>query len=134
VSGFEDQAVCRAPAEEVFKLLYDPGRFPEWWAGMDRVERGGGGGVSRYMSEWPDFAYPMQIHTWSDGGGVAISCLLSDILHEWRIEPHPEGCAVRVRVELPERELERIDAQREEIGASLLRLVAAAERGAAAGR
>lgn len=36
--GFEESAVCRAPGEEVRKLLYDPARFPEWWVGVARVE------------------------------------------------------------------------------------------------
>ena len=61
-------------------------------------------------------------------GTVRISCLLSDIVHEWTLVPHPDGCEVRVRVELPEREAERVDAQRREVGGSLTGLVALAER------
>ena len=26
-----------APVEEVWKLLHDPARFPEWWAGVETV-------------------------------------------------------------------------------------------------
>jgi uncharacterized protein YndB with AHSA1/START domain len=129
--GFEERAVCRAPAVEVFKLLHDPGRFPDWWTGMDRVEGDAGDGqVTRYMSEWPDFAYPTRVAR-SDDGAVTISCLVSDIVHEWRLEPHERGCAVRVRVELPEDEAHRLDAQRAEVGGSLARLVALAEAEAA---
>src|SRR5262249_49127770 len=36
--GFEERAECRAPPEEVWKLLYDPARFADWWAGWERVE------------------------------------------------------------------------------------------------
>ena len=50
------------------------------------------------------------------------------MVQEWRLEPHADGCAVSVRVELPERDADRIDAQRAETGASLARLVALAER------
>ena len=63
-------------------------------------------------------------------GVVRISCLLSDIVHEWTLAPHPEGCTVAVRVELPEAEAGRIDAQRAEVGGSLAGLVALAERSA----
>jgi polyketide cyclase/dehydrase/lipid transport protein len=128
--GFEETAVCRAPAEEVFKLLHDPSRFPDWWAGMDRVEADPEGGVTRYMSEWPDFPYPTRVSSRREDGAVSVSCLLSDIVHEWRLEPHPAGCAVRVRVELPEDEAHRLDAQRAEVVPSLHRLVALAEEGA----
>ena len=130
--GFELDAVCRAPAVEVFKLLHDPSRFPDWWEGMERAEGAAGPGeLRRYMSAWPDFAYPTRLTTGRAAGCVTISCLLSDIVHEWRIEPHPEGCALRVRVELPPAEAAREDAQRAEVGGSLRNLVALAEAGAA---
>jgi uncharacterized protein YndB with AHSA1/START domain len=35
---FAVSASCRSPAEEVWKLLYDPYRFAEWWSGTARVE------------------------------------------------------------------------------------------------
>ena len=28
--GFELTTDCRAPVEEVWKLLFDPDRFPDW--------------------------------------------------------------------------------------------------------
>ena len=55
LTGFELAATCRAPAVEVFKLLHDSSRFPDWWAGMERVESDGER-IARYTSEWPDFA------------------------------------------------------------------------------
>jgi uncharacterized protein YndB with AHSA1/START domain len=140
VTGFTLDAVCRAPAIEVFKILHDPSRIPEWWADVERVETGPDGTVTRYTREWPDFAYPTAVvqplPTGREDGQVAagtvrISCLLSDIVHEWTLSPHPDGCEVRVRVELPEREAGRIDAQRTEVGGSLAGLVALAERSAA---
>ena len=30
--GFTLSARCQAPVEEVWKLLFDPARFPDWWA------------------------------------------------------------------------------------------------------
>ena len=143
MTGFALEAVCRAPAIEVFKILHDPSRIPEWWAGVERVEAGPDGTVTRYTREWPDFAYPTAVTEpgpgpigraggqFAEGGVVRISCLLSDIVHEWTLAPHPEGCEIRVRVELPEEEAARIDDQRREVGGSLAGLVALAERGPA---
>jgi hypothetical protein len=130
VSGFALDAVCRAPAIEVFKILHDPSRMPEWWSGVARVEAGPDGTVTRYTREWPDFAYPTAVARPGPDGTVRISCLLSDIVHEWTLAPHPDGCAVRVRVELPEREAHRIEDQRQEVSGSLEGLVALAERSA----
>jgi uncharacterized protein YndB with AHSA1/START domain len=124
--SFEERAECRAPAEEVWKLLHDPARFPEWWAGMDRIEQENGGNVTRYMEAWPDFAYPTRV-TRRDNGRIVVSCLLSDIVHEWVLEPAPGGCAVRVRVEIPDKEAARLRDQETEIRSSLARLVARAE-------
>ena len=36
--SFHDTATSPAPPEEVWKLLYDPSRFPDWWAGIGTVE------------------------------------------------------------------------------------------------
>jgi uncharacterized protein YndB with AHSA1/START domain len=124
--SFEERSSCRAPAEEVWKLLYDPARFPEWWAGMERIEDSKGGDITRYMAAWPDFAYPTRVSRGEDGR-IVVSCLLSDIVHEWTLEPAPAGCAVRVRVEIPEKEADRLEAQETEIRTSLARLVARAE-------
>jgi len=125
----DEEARCRAPAEEVWKLLYDPARFPEWWAGLDRVETTGDG-VTRYMEAWPDFAYPTQVSAREEQGRVTISCLLSDIRHQWTLSPAPDGCIVQVRVEVPDAEAERLEHLRRELEASLPRLVRAAERAA----
>ena len=40
---FDDSATADAPVEEVWKLLYDPARMVEWWAGIERVEPSGDG-------------------------------------------------------------------------------------------
>ncbi len=122
---FEDHAVCRAAASEVWKLLFDPARFPEWWAGTERVETADGT-VSRFMSAWPDFAYPTRLEAGQDGR-VVISCLLSDIVHEWALEPHPDGCVIAVRIDVPDDESARLPAVAEEAQASLAKLAALAE-------
>jgi uncharacterized protein YndB with AHSA1/START domain len=126
VPTLEDTALCRAAPEEVWKLLYDPARFPEWWASVDRVE-GEGAEITRYMREWPDFAYPTALR--HEDGRVIISCLLSDIVHEWVLEPSPEGCVVRTRLEVPEAEAGRVEALWQDARESLVRLVRLAEAG-----
>lgn len=127
---FEESITCRAPAVEVWKLLHDPSRFPEWWSGLARVTRDGEGGVTRYMKEWPDFAYPTRVR--ASGGRVVVSCLLSTIEHEWTLEPGDEAgsCVAHVRVRMPEEEAPRLQGLRDEMRASLPRLAAAAERSA----
>ncbi|HYB15527.1 MAG TPA: SRPBCC family protein [Streptosporangiaceae bacterium] len=37
--GFELSTDCRAPVEEVWKLLFDPDRFLDWWAGIEAVRK-----------------------------------------------------------------------------------------------
>src|SRR4051794_31461523 len=45
--SFDDHAVLDSPPEEVFKLLYDPARIPEWMPGVASVTdvRGADGGA-----------------------------------------------------------------------------------------
>lgn len=127
--AFAESAACRAPALAVWKLLYDPARFPDWWDGTGRVERGPGGEVTRFAEAWPDFPYPTQVRSeGAPGGRVVISCLVSGISQRWTLEPHPGGCAVTVTVELPAEEAGRLSAQRAEVRASLDRLVDLAQR------
>lgn len=95
--GFRERGHCRAPAVEVWKLLYDPGRYMEWWTGTDRVEVGPEG-VDRYVPERPGFAYPTAIATGGDGERVTISCVLTDIVYDWTLAPEPPGCAVALEV------------------------------------
>ncbi len=123
---FTDRAVCRARPRAVWKLLHDVTRFPDWWAGLDRVEETPDG-ATRYMRAWPDFAYPTRVVSAPGDNRVVVSCLLSDVVHEWTLEPHPDGCVVAVRLALPEDEAHRMPALATEVSASLRRLVDLAE-------
>jgi uncharacterized protein YndB with AHSA1/START domain len=38
VRRFHDTATAGAPVEEIWKLLVDPTRYPEWWAGIAAVD------------------------------------------------------------------------------------------------
>jgi uncharacterized protein YndB with AHSA1/START domain len=132
VPDFTLSAACAAPPEEVWKLLHDPARFPEWWAGLDRVERAPGAEEETfYRSAWPDFAYPTRVAARQEGRTIIVSCQVSHVDQEWVLEPDGAGCRVQVRVSYPEAEAARLEQFRQEAAGSLPRLVALAEASAA---
>lgn len=123
---FEDHARSAAPPENVWKLLYDPGRFPDWWAGVGSVEPGQAGEYTMYPEGYPDFPMPQQLRV--SGSGVTISCLISDLVFEWRLAPLDGGAAtsITVHVGIPEAQAHRLAAQQDVISRSLSRLAALA--------
>ena len=133
---FEDAARSDAPPEEVWKLLYDPARFPDWWAGVGSVEVGSvevgsvelgqAGEYTMYPQGYPDFPMAQQLH--ATESGVTISCLVSDLVFEWRLAALDGGAAtsITVHVEIPEAEANRLTGQQDVIRASLSRLAALA--------
>lgn len=125
----EEGVLCRAPAVQVWKLLHDPGRFVEWWAGVGRAEPMNGGAML-YPDAWPGLAVPTRVSAGAEDRRMVLNCLLTDDVYTWMLEPHPQGCRVVVRVELPEGEESRLGTRRAEVLASLPRLAAAAERAA----
>lgn len=119
---FHDSASSASAPEEVWKLLYDPARFPDWWAGVGTVEVGDGGEYTMYPDGYPDYPMAQLLDTWRDEQRVTVSCLVSDLRFEWRLEPEGEGTLISVDVEIPEAEAHRLESQREVIRASLQRL------------
>jgi uncharacterized protein YndB with AHSA1/START domain len=124
---FEDRARSDAPPEDVWKLLYDPARFPEWWTGVESVDPGQDGGYTMYPLGYPDFPMAQELHVTESG--VTISCLVSDLVFEWRLAALDGGAAtsITVHVEIPEAEAHRLAAQQGAISQSLSRLAALAE-------
>ena len=123
---FDDSATSDAPVEEVWKLLYDPARMVEWWEGVERVEPSGEGDITVYPDGYPDFPMPQELRAAADGRGLTISCLVSYLVFEWRLEPLDPGTRIRVHVEIPEEEAHRLEAQRAGVSASLRSLAALA--------
>jgi uncharacterized protein YndB with AHSA1/START domain len=118
--SFHDTADAAAAPEEVWKLLYDPARFPDWWAGIGTVAVGEQGEYTMYPDGYPDFPMAQLLDTQRDGRRVTVSCLVSDLRFEWRLEPlEGDGTRITVAVEIPDSEAERLDGQRETIRASL---------------
>jgi uncharacterized protein YndB with AHSA1/START domain len=123
---FDDSATSRAPVEEVWKLLYDPARMVEWWEGIERIEPSGEGEITVYPDGYPEFPMPQSLRTAGDGRGLTISCLVSYLVYEWRLEPLDPGTRIRVHVEIPEEEAHRLESQRAGVSASLRSLAALA--------
>ena len=120
---FDQSTVSSAAPEEVWKLLYDPARFPEWWAGVGSVTTAGGAGdYTMFPDGYPDFPMPQALETSQDSGSVKISCLVSDLCFDWRLRPSGTGTEISVHVEIPDSEAHRLDTQRDIIRRSLIRL------------
>lgn len=124
--SFHDSAITTAPPEEVWKLLYDPSRFPEWWAGIGTVEVGSGREYTMYPDGYPDFPMAQLLDTARSEDRVTVSCLVSELRFEWRLESTDAGTLITVDVEIPAAEAHRLEAQRDVITASMKRLAALA--------
>ena len=120
--SFHDSATSTAPPEEVWKLLYDPARFPDWWAGIGTVDVRDAGQYTMYLEGYPDFPMPQLLETRGSEQRVTVSCLVSDLRFEWRLQPEGEGTLITVDVDIPEAEADRLDTQREIISTSIRRL------------
>jgi uncharacterized protein YndB with AHSA1/START domain len=128
---FDDSTTTTAPVEEVWKLLYDPSRFPEWWEGVETVEtegQDGKGDITMYPDGYPDFPMPQELRTEGEGQRLTISCLISHLVFAWHLEPleADDGTRIAVHVEIPEQEAKRLDTQRAAMSASLRSLAALA--------
>jgi uncharacterized protein YndB with AHSA1/START domain len=121
---FDDVATTDAPVEEVWKLLYDPSRMPEWWPGVATVTDARADGFTLFPEGYPDFPMPHAMR--SDGRGVTISCLTSDLVFEWRLEAFERGTRIAVHVEIPEREAHRLEGQRDAVSQAVRSLAALA--------
>lgn len=127
--SFHDTATSQAPPEQVWKLLYDPSRFPDWWAGVGTVEVGGEGHYTMYPDGYPDFPMAQLLGTERDSQRVTVSCLVSDLRFEWRLEPAGPGTRITVEVEIPDGEAHRLESQRGVISESVRRLARLAAEG-----
>jgi uncharacterized protein YndB with AHSA1/START domain len=134
---FTDETTTTAPPEEVWKLLYDPTRFPEWWLGMDLIhdgdDQGGEADFTYYAKDWPDFPMPQRFRADSEDRRVTVTCMVSEIDFAWVLEPtEQDGTHIAVRARIPDVEAEREPAIRQMIAGSMRRLAALAEAAATA--
>lgn len=122
--AFDDTARSEAPPEEVWKVLYDPVRFTEWWEGMETTSVGDGEFTFQQVGV-PELQIPNRLETRREEQTVVVSCLLHDLVFHWRLEPLEGGRATQISVhlEIPDDKVERLaDRQREVIRASVRRL------------
>jgi uncharacterized protein YndB with AHSA1/START domain len=125
--GFTLSAGCLAPVEEVWKLLFDPARFPGWWVGIETVRKNAPGEFTQWPTGYPDFPMPQKLRVDHASERVTISCQVSDVEVVWQLAEAGTGTSINVNVSLPEREAHRLDGQRQVISESLRRLTALAE-------
>jgi uncharacterized protein YndB with AHSA1/START domain len=118
---------CRAPVEEVWKLLFDPARFPDWWVGMETVREDEPGRFTQWQNGYPDFPMPQKLRTDHASGRVTVSCQVSDIDFVWQLAEAGAGTSIHVNVSLPDREAHRLDGQQQVMKESLSRLATLAE-------
>ena len=99
-----------APVEDVWKLLFDPTRYPEWWVGVESMRIG-----------------PPRADR--ERGWVTVSCQASAIEFVWQLAEHGDGTRITVRVDLPPDLAELLEPERAAVTASLAALatVAAAD-------
>ena len=109
-----------------WKLIYDPSRFTDWWVGIETVEVTGDGEYTAYPDGYPDFPMAQLLDTQQVDQRVTVSCLVSDLRFEWRLEPTAEGTQISVDVEIPEAEAHRLETQSDVIRTSMRQLAALA--------
>ncbi len=117
-----------APLEEVWKLLHDPSRFPEWWDGVETVRPGQPSGSGTDYTMWPEGHpdFPMAQRMDVTPAGITVSCLVSDLVFRWQLAEAGTGTSIAVDVEIPEHEAHRLPDQARLTRASLDRLAALA--------
>lgn len=124
---FEITVTCRAPAEELWALLYDPARFTEWWTGTKCVEATADGGLGRVSTAFPDRVVPFVVREPAGGSRVTVSCLEFDVDWRWTLAPAGHGCRVTLHVHIPDEHAALVPCQHEDMADSVHRLVALAE-------
>jgi uncharacterized protein YndB with AHSA1/START domain len=120
--GFTLTTRTSAAVEDVWKLLFDPARFPEWWAGVETVRVDGPEAYTMWPRGYPDFPMPQHLRTDHVAGRITVSCQISDIDVTWQLAEAGDGTDITVRVKLPATEADRLPGQRELIAASLTAL------------
>jgi uncharacterized protein YndB with AHSA1/START domain len=121
--SFDDSTRTSAAPEDVWMLLYDPVQFPEWWTGIASTVPGGDGDYTMFVDGYPDFPMPQALNARSQDRRVTISCMVSDLVFQWQLQPTDDGgTEISVHVDIPESEAARLDMQRAVIESSLRRL------------
>ena len=127
--GFTLTTHVAAPVEEVWKLLHDPSRYPDWWEGIETVTTGADGAYTIWPTGYPDFPMAQRLNEEPGDGRVTISCLVSDLVFRWQLRADGETTDIDVEVDIPEAEAHRMPGQRRLLEQSLTTLATLAARG-----
>jgi hypothetical protein len=120
--SFDNHILVRAPLEDVWKLVHDPTRYPEWWTGIGSVDEADEDGYMLYPEGWPDYPMPQRLKASSADGRVTISCLVSDLEYRWHLTADGERTRVDVHVDIPDAEAHRLEVQTAAMTSALARL------------
>jgi hypothetical protein len=120
-------ARAAASVEEVWKLPFDPTRFPEWWAGIETVQVVSPDAYTIWVDSAPGFPMPQQLRIDTRAGWVTMSCQVSDIDFSWRLAETSDDTEITARAAVPPHECDRLAYVREMVSASLGALTALAE-------
>jgi uncharacterized protein YndB with AHSA1/START domain len=115
MSGYTLTGRAQAPVEDVWKLLFDPSRFPEWFTGVE-------------SDGLPDFPMPQITRTDRVNGRVLMSCQVTDIDFSWQLAEDGDGTGITLRVSASEPTAPVLAAKRPSLAASVVALAALAER------
>jgi hypothetical protein len=99
--GFTLSARCYAPVEEVWKLLFDPARFPDWWVGIETVRKDSPDEFTQWPTGYPDFPMPQKLRVDQANERVTISCQVSDIDVVWQLAEAGMGTSITVTSACP---------------------------------
>jgi uncharacterized protein YndB with AHSA1/START domain len=125
--GFELSTYCRAPVEEVWKLLFDPDQFLGWWAGIEAVRKDAPDQFTLWLAGYPDSPLPQTFRADQAGGRVIFSCQVFGIEMVWQLGEAGTGTSIHLDVTAPESKARLLDRQRKLIEESLRRLTTLAE-------
>ncbi|HKQ41356.1 MAG TPA: SRPBCC family protein [Pseudonocardia sp.] len=126
--GYTLTGRAQAPVEDVWKLLFDPSRFPEWWVGVETVRVDAEDEYTVWPDGMPDFPMPQSMRTDRVNGRVLMSCQVSDIEFAWQLAEDGEGTGITLRVTTPEATAPVLAEKRPLLAASVVALAALAER------
>ena len=93
---FDDSATSERAGRGGVEAALRPGAVPGVVGGRSRPSsRAATGGFTVYPDGYPDFPMPQELRAAGDGRGLTISCLVSYLVFEWRLEPLDAGHAHR---------------------------------------
>ena len=128
MSGYTLTGTAKALVEDVWKLLFDPVRFPEWWVGVESVRVDTDRDYTVWPDGLPDYPMPQIMRTDRANGRVLMSRQVSDIDFVWQLAEDGNGTGITLRVTIPAPKAPVLAEKRPLLAASVVALAELAER------